>query len=104
MRFKTKLDNSEKKEKPKIDEQVLIRIECYYKDDLRGKGFRIGFWQRDPHGYESWYYLGRLKEHADEMRYVWKATYWSYLPEIIHINDIINKIHNRFEILDLEIR
>ncbi len=86
--------------KPKIDEQVLIRMECYYEDDLKGKGFRIGVWDRTPHGYESWFYLGNVEDSANKMGYVWKATYWAYLPDVIFI-DNFNKICNRWEILDL---
>ena len=84
--------------KPKIDKQVLIRIESYYEDDLRGRGFRIGFWQRDPHGRESWYYLDRGEANPDKMGYTFKATFWAYLPESIKVCDIKN---NRFEILDI---
>jgi len=98
--------HDEKKEKPKIDEQVLIRIESYHKnsynkENLRGRGFRIGYWQRDPRGHESWYYLGKLEESAKKMNYVWEATYWTYLPENIDIKIRINEINNRFEILDI---
>lgn len=86
------------KKKPKIDEQVLIRIESYYENDFRGKGFSIGLRVRNPHGYESWYYLGRLK---DEMGYVFKAICWAYLPGVIHVDNLNNNICNRYEILDL---
>jgi len=98
----TKLNwHDDKKEKPEIDRQVLIRIECYYEDDLKGDGFRVGFWQRNPHGYESWYYLGNLEEKANKMGYIWKSTYWSYLPEVVSVDNFNNNIYSRFELLDL---
>ena len=92
--------DSEKK-KPKIDEQVLIRIETYYQKELRGRGFRIGYWKRDPDGYEYWFYLQRGKGGPNAMGYIFKGTYWAYLPEVIHINDMDGKINDRFEILDI---
>ena len=88
-----------KKEKPKIDKQVLIRIESYYKEDLRGSGFRIGYWEKDPDGSESWFYLYRGKEGPDEMGYIFKAICWSYLPDTCSVD--YKDIKNRFEILDL---
>ena len=93
--------HDDKKEKPKMDEEVLIRMECYYKDNLQGKGFRIGVWNRNPHGYESFYYLGNVEKFANEMGNVWKATYWAYLPDAISVDNLDNKICSRWEILDL---
>jgi len=92
--------NDAKNVKPKIDKQVLVRIESYYENDLRGSGlFRIGFWQRDPDGRESWYYLGRGEANPDEMGYTFKAICWSYLPDTMEVYDNIKK--SRFELLDI---
>lgn len=91
--------HDESKEKPKIGKQVLIRIESYYEEDLRGKGFTVGYWKRDPHRYESWFYLDNVT--ARRMGYVWKATYWAYLPDTILIDNLDDRICSRSDILDL---